>query len=107
LIGTDHAIDDESFKDHLLASLLPAYNTLVEILQEREGTLSVAEVIHKVQQAVMAKSQRSGEGSVSTSTINHSLEEEGLLSGGFTSGPSAIYRQTCPPYVRSSTQGQS
>jgi len=41
LIGTDHAIDNESFKDHLLASLPPAYNTLVEILQEREGTLSI------------------------------------------------------------------
>jgi len=51
----------------------------------------------------MAKSQKSGEGSVSTSTTNHSLEGEGLLSGGFTSGPSAIYRQTRPPYVTSST----
>jgi len=107
LIGTDHAIDDESLKDHLLASLPPAYNTLVEILQEREGSLSIAEVIHKVLQAEMAKSQKSGEGSASASTINHSLEGEGLLSSSLTTGPSATYRHVRPPHIRSSFRGQS
>ena len=107
LISTDHAIDDESFKNHLLASLPSAYSTLVEILQEREGSLTFPEVIHKVLQAEMAKSQKSSEGLVPFSTTTYSLEGEGLLSTSGTPSPSSSYRHTRSLYTKSNIQGQN
>ena len=85
--------------DNLLASLPSAYSTLVEILQEREGSLTIAEVIHKVLQAEMAKSQKSSEEPVPFSTITHSLEGEGLLSTSGTPSPSSSYRHARSPYT--------
>ncbi|KAG0643025.1 hypothetical protein HOY80DRAFT_1035013 [Tuber brumale] len=104
---TDHAIDDESFKDYLLTSLPPAYNPLVEILQKQEGTHSIAEVIHQVLQAEMSKSQKGSEGLASFCMINHSLKGDGLLGSSVIPGSSSTYKCTHPPYVRSRFQGQS
>jgi len=48
LTGTEHAIDNETFKDHMLVSLPANYSTLVEIIHERKLFITVAEVIHKI-----------------------------------------------------------
>lgn len=58
LTGTEHAIDDETFKDHLLVSLPASYSTLVEIIHERESSITVAEVIHQIQQAEITKASK-------------------------------------------------
>jgi len=77
LVGSEQAIDEETFKDQLLTSLPSAYNTLIEIILERESSYTMEDVIRKVLHAEMAKARIDGAISTNSSLVSG----DALLSG--------------------------
>jgi hypothetical protein len=58
LVGTDQAIDNATFREHLLGSLPESYNMLIEMIYQKEDEISVEDTIRKVQQAEISQHQR-------------------------------------------------
>jgi hypothetical protein len=65
LSNSPQSIDDETFKDQLLTSLPSSYSNLVEIIHEREGDISIDDIIRKIQQLELIRSRQAISGNTS------------------------------------------
>ena len=86
LAGTEQKIDDEAFREQLLSSLPSGYDNLVEILNEQETSLSVEDVIRKIQQSELVRARRTSAVSANTAGVSGEALLAGRGRGAFRGG---------------------
>ena len=81
LLGTPQEIDDETFKDQILCCLPDDFQNIVDIINEKDDTLSSADVINKIQQAEIAKNNRKALSANSSTVSEQALFTRGSFRG--------------------------
>jgi hypothetical protein len=108
LVGTDQAIDNSTFKEHLLGSLPESYNVLIEIINEREEEISVEDTIRKIQQAEISQQRRYSSTSYNTTgsssqALNSSTRGRGGYRGRYRGGYKGGGFRSTNPYIPKSS----